>query len=92
MDEKTVNHVSRIARINLTNEEIKEFIPQFNEILNMFSELNKINTDNVKPSFHPLPTKNVLRDDIPEPCFTNEEALKNTDHKEKGFFKAPRIL
>ncbi|MFA4820401.1 MAG: Asp-tRNA(Asn)/Glu-tRNA(Gln) amidotransferase subunit GatC [Candidatus Aenigmatarchaeota archaeon] len=34
--------------------------------------------------------ENVLREDAPEKCLSNEEALKNTKHKEKGFFKGPR--
>jgi len=92
VDRKLIGHVAQVARINLTESEIDEFLPQLKEIIKAFSELQAIDTDNVTPSYHPIELKNALREDTPVPGLTNEEALRNTRHKKGGYFKGPRIL
>ncbi len=84
--------VAKNARLSLTEDEIKEFLPQFKEILTSFSELDKVNTKNVKPSFQPFINRNVLREDIPKESINTEELLKNTRHKKNSYFLGPRAL
>jgi len=84
--------VAKNARLNLTESEIKEFIPQFNEILKYFEQLSKVNTDKVNPSFHPIEIKNALREDIPQKSVSKEEILKNSFHKKNGYFLGPKAL
>ena len=91
-DKKLLEHVSKISRLNLTHAEIKEFLPQLNEILDAFTLIQKVNTDNVTPSYHPIEIKNVMRDDITGECLSNEDALKNTRHKKDGYFKGPKVV
>ena len=92
VDEKLIKHVAEVARLELTNEEIKEFLPQLKEVIDSFSQIQELNTDNVKPSYHAVELKNVTRDDVPKKSLTNEEALKNTKHKKDGYFKGPRVI
>lgn len=92
LDKELIQKVAKNARLSLTESEIKEFLPQLKEILDSFSEIDKAPTKNVKPSFQPLEIKNVYREDKVEPSLTQEEALANTQHKEKGFFKGPRAI
>ncbi len=87
----TVMHVARLARLNLTSCEARKYQKELNDILSAFRELKKIKT-NVKPSFHPLAVKDVTRKDELEQSFYQEQALANTKHKEKGFFKGPRSV
>lgn len=89
---QTVEHAARIARLELTEQEIKQFEKDLNSILDAFRDLDKADVKGVEPSFHPLPVTDVLRDDVPETCFTQEQALGNTAHKERGFFKGPRAV
>lgn len=84
--------VAKNARLELTEEEIKEFVPQFKEILNAFSELDKVKTENVKPSFQPLEIRNSLREDSPKECVAKEEILKNARHKKGSYFLGPKAL
>ncbi len=91
-DTELVEKVARIARLNLTSEEVKKFSTQFKDIIKWFDELSKADTKGVKPSFHPLITENVFREDETEKCLTQEESLINTRHKEKGYFKGPRSV
>jgi aspartyl-tRNA(Asn)/glutamyl-tRNA(Gln) amidotransferase subunit C len=92
IDRALIEHVAELARINLTESEIKEFLPQLKEIIKAFSEIQEVNTDNVEPSFHPIQLKNALREDIPKESQTNGLALRNTKHKKDGYFKGPKIL
>lgn len=92
MDKKDILHVASIARLKLDDEEVKKFLRDLNNVLEAFEEMNKIKTDNIKPSFHPLNLKDRMRDDEEEKCLSQEKALGNTKHKENGFFKGPRIV
>jgi aspartyl-tRNA(Asn)/glutamyl-tRNA(Gln) amidotransferase subunit C len=92
IDKKTVEHVASLARIDLTEEEIEKFSKDISGILDAFSSLDEVDTENVKPSFHPIEMKNVMREDEEEKCLSQEEALSNAEQKEDGFFKGPRAV
>ena len=92
VDKKLLEHVADVARIKLSEEEIKKFLPQLKETLEFFSKLKEINTDNVKPSFHPVELKNAMRDDKEEKCLSQDEALSLTEHKKDGYLKGPRAV
>lgn len=92
IDQKTVEHVAKLARVNLTNDEVEKFSKEFSDILDLFSSLKDIKTDGIEPSFHPIELKNVVREDEPESCLTQKEALSNTEQKDDGFFKGPRSV
>ena len=87
-----LEHVAELARLRLTEEEIKKFLLQLKEALEFFSKLKEINTDNVKPSFQPVEIKNVMREDKEEKCLSQDSALSLTGHKKDGYFKGPRAV
>ena len=89
---ETVARVARIARLYLSDAETKKFCKDLSDVLLAFKDLNKAQTKNVKPSFQPLLVKNVFREDVIEKSISNEEALQNTMHREKKFFKGPRAV
>jgi len=90
INKETVEHVAKIARLNLTDAEIKKFQKDLNDILSAFKELDK--AGEAEPSFQPIPLKDVFRDDEIEQSLTRDEALANTKNKEKGSFKGPRAV
>ena len=92
VDRKLLEHVAQVARLKLTEEEIKKFLPQLKEVLEFFSKLQEVDTDNVNPSFHPVELKNVMRDDSEKECLSQDEALSLTEHKKDGYFKGPRAI
>ncbi len=89
---QTVEHVARTARLDLAEKEIAQMEKELNSILTAFKDLDRAPIKGVEPSFHPLPVKDVLREDVQEQCFTPEQALGNTQHKERGFFKGPKAV
>ena len=92
VDRKLLEHVAEVARIKLSEEEIKKFLPQLKEALEFFSKLREINTENIKPSFQPVELKNVMREDKEEKCLSQDDALSLTEHKKDGYFKGPRAV
>ncbi len=87
-----VKRVAANARLNLKEDEVKKFAAEMKEILANFEKLSEVNTDGVEPSFHPIPVKNVTREDKPGKCLDREEALSLTPHKKNGYFRGPKTI
>jgi len=92
IDKELLLKVAENARLELSQREIKEFLPQLREILESFSKLDVLDVSQEKPSFQPLPLKNVFRDDKVEKCLSQKEALSNTKHKKDGYFLGPKVV
>ncbi len=92
VDRELLLRVAANARLNLTEAEIKKFLPQMQDILAAFSKLDELDVSKQEPSFQPLPIKNVFREDKVGKCLSQEEALFNTTHKKDGYFKGPKVL
>ncbi|MBN2149897.1 MAG: Asp-tRNA(Asn)/Glu-tRNA(Gln) amidotransferase subunit GatC [Candidatus Lokiarchaeota archaeon] len=92
IDENTVAHLAELARITLSDKERKEFAKQLSSILEFFSQISELDTENVKPTYHVVELKNVFREDESREGLSQEAALRNAPQKEKGYFKSPKIV
>lgn len=88
---KDVEHVAKLARLELTEEEKIKYSKQLGDILKYVNELNEVNTEGVEPMSYPLPLENVMREDEVKCEISKEELLKNAPEEEDGFFKVPKI-
>lgn len=90
----TTREIAKLARLQLTSDEEKKFTNQLNEILVYFEKLGELDEElkDVEIMTHPTEIINVFREDKVRPSLSTKDALKNADKKEKGFFKAPKIL
>jgi aspartyl-tRNA(Asn)/glutamyl-tRNA(Gln) amidotransferase subunit C len=84
-----VLHVARLARLELTDEEIERFTEQLSAILEAVAKVSELELADVEPTAHPLDLVNVWADDAPRPSLGLEEALANAPQREAGFFKVP---
>jgi len=90
---ETLEHVSKLALLDLSEEEKEKLAKQLGDILDYFKKLNDLDTSKVKPMTHPIEgLKNVFRKDIPWKSLTNEEALMNAKHTKDGYFKAGKVI
>lgn len=88
-----VKHVAHLARLSLNDKELELHSLQLASILSYISKLNEVNTENVLPTSHALPTlKNVFRSDVMKPSLGTDEALANAPSREGKFFKVPQII
>ena len=92
IDKALIEHVASLARLKLSEKEIKKFLPQLKEVLEVFSKLDEVNTDNIQPSFQAVELKNVMREDKAEKCLNQKDALSLTQNKKDGYFKGPRAV
>jgi len=89
---KDVDHVALLGRLELTDEEREMYTRQLNEILEYFQYLQRLDTENVQPTAHVLPLKNVFREDWVGQHISREEALANCPDRDGSYFKVPRIV
>ena len=86
-----VEHVAKLARLSLTEEEKELYTKQLSQILDYIDQLNEVNTKGVEPMHQPIPKVNVMREDIVKNEFDKKEIFKNAPHEEYGFFRVPKI-
>ena len=91
VDAEKVEEVAENARINLEEDEAEKFAQEFENILEVFDKLDKIDTDDVEPAFHPIDTDSETRGDLKEETLDREEVFQNTDNEEEGYFKGPSV-
>lgn len=87
-----VEHVALLARLELSEDEKDKYARQLNDILGYFEMLNRLDTENVPPTAHVLPLKNVYREDVVCDHMSNERALDNAPAPEEGSFRVPKIV
>lgn len=92
IDEAQVRRVALLSRLELSGQEVSQFSTQLSAIFEYIEKLNELDTDTVEPLAHCLPIHNVLRDDVPRPSLSNDEALANAPEREDEYFKVPKIL
>lgn len=92
IDKKIVEHVAKIARLSLSEEEKEKFAKELSAVVDNFAKIKEADTEGVEPTFQPVPIANVVRNDSEEKCLSQAEALANAEHKENGYFKGPRIV
>ena len=86
-----VKHVARLARLELTEEEVNKYSKQLGEILQYVEQMNEIDTTGIEPMPHAIPVYNVMREDIVKYEETKEELMQNAPFEENGFFRVPKI-
>ena len=87
-----VEHVAKLARLHLTDDELELFAGQLGAILDHAADIEALAIDDLPPTAHPLPLRNVLRPDEPGPCLDRDEVLNQAPAPEDGRFRVPRIL
>ncbi len=87
-----VEHVARLARLELSEQEKEKLTGQLSNILSYVETLNGLDTAGVEPTAHVLDIKNVMRDDLPEASLSQERALANAPDKAAGHYRVPKII
>jgi aspartyl-tRNA(Asn)/glutamyl-tRNA(Gln) amidotransferase subunit C len=87
-----VLQVARLARLELTDDELPRMVEQLNHILGYVEQIQQLNTDGVEPLAHPLPVQNVFREDEPAPSLPTDEALGNAPSRVGDYFGVPAVF
>jgi aspartyl-tRNA(Asn)/glutamyl-tRNA(Gln) amidotransferase subunit C len=84
-----VEHVAKLARLALTEEELERLREQLGAILDAVSKVSELDLSDVPPTSHPLELMNVLGPNEPRPSLPREAALANAPEAEDGAFRVP---
>ena len=87
-----IEHVARLARLELTDQEKERLREQLGVILENAAKVGEVATDDVPPTAYAIPRSNVLRPDEVTPSLTTAEVLANAPAVESDRFKVPRIV
>jgi aspartyl-tRNA(Asn)/glutamyl-tRNA(Gln) amidotransferase subunit C len=89
IDRDQVLHVARLARLQLSEEEIERMANELSGILEHVDRISALDLDDVEPTSHVVTLLNVLRADEPEPSLPREVALANAPDPADGAFRVP---
>ena len=87
-----VEHIAKLARLRLTEEEKLRFQKELGKIIEYFDQLKKLNTEGVPATTHVVPLENVLREDVVKPSLPVEEALANAPDRKGNYFRVPKVV
>lgn len=83
-----VKYIAKLAKLKFTEEEIEIFVDEFENILEQFKTLNKLNLECVeieKPKF------TIVREDICKKCEIND-LYRNSKNMRETFIEVPKII
>ena len=89
LDREQVLHVARLARLELTDEELDRMAAELSHVLDHIEKIRELELDGVPPTSHVVEVANALRADEPRPCLAREVALANAPDVADGGFRVP---
>lgn len=92
ISENDVRKIAKLARLKLTDQEVKLYQGQLLKILDSMAELSKLDTSKVAPTTSVLGAKNVMREDAPAPFQDTEALLANAPEREGPYYKVRKVI
>ena len=92
IDRETVQNVSKLARIALSEEEIETLGSQLSAILDHIRILQEADVSGVPPTAHASRLTNVMREDVPQPSYPPEVLLANAPDQDENCLKVNAVL
>jgi len=89
---KEVDHVARLARLELTEAEKETFTGQMDAILAYVDKLNELDTAGIIPTSHAVPMENAFREDEVTPSIGTDKVLLNAPDRSESFFRVPQVI
>ena len=87
-----VEHIAKLARLNLTSDEIEKYTRELTVILTYIDQLQSVNTDGVEPQNQFVTAENVFREDIPAKSLPRSDALRNAPDHDEEYFHVPKVI
>ncbi len=92
LSREEVIHIARLARLELSNDEIERYQQQLSSILEYADRLKTLDTSKIPPTSSVLPARSRFRDDVPSESLSPADVIKNAPQSEKDQFKVPPAL
>ncbi len=92
LSREEVLHISRLARVGITDTDVEKMTEQLSNILENFDILNEVDTTDVPPTSQSIALQNIMRDDVVTPSLPPGDVLVNAPRQEEDFFKVNAVL
>ncbi|MCK5268035.1 MAG: Asp-tRNA(Asn)/Glu-tRNA(Gln) amidotransferase subunit GatC [Spirochaetes bacterium] len=92
IDAQTVKKTAKLARLELTENEISQLTVQMEKIVKFVEKINQLDTEGIVPTAHVLDIKNVSREDAAVNSSIRDELLKLAPESKDGFILVPRVI
>ncbi len=89
---EVVVKVSRLARLDVTPDEVQRITTQMAGMLEHFADIDGLDLSGIEPMTQPFPLSNVFREDVVDTGLDREEVLANAPAAEAGRFRVPPIV
>lgn len=92
IDKKAIEHIAKLARLQVSDDEAEQFSLQLSKALGYFEQISKVDTKGVEPLITPSEMENFWREDIAKKELTAEELVANAPEKVGNLFKVPPVV
>ena len=92
IDQKTVFHIAKLARLQISENEAKVYSEQLTKALGFFEQISRVSTDGVEPLVTPTDIHSFWREDSSKNEYTPEEIVANAPDKLGNLFKVPPVV
>lgn len=92
LDRAVVLHIAKLARVELSEDEVETYSAQLSDIIGHFDVLNAIDTEGVEPTAHTLPITNVMADDVARGSLPRDVVLAMAPSSEEGYLRVRAVL
>jgi aspartyl-tRNA(Asn)/glutamyl-tRNA(Gln) amidotransferase subunit C len=89
IDREQVLHVARLARLELSEEELERMASELSGVLEHVDKISELDLDGGEPTSHVIALENILRADEPRPSWPRERALEQAPDPVDGAFRVP---
>lgn len=87
-----VERMARLAKINLSEEEIVMFEKEMDDVITLADQLNTLNLGDTPTTTHAVPVENVYREDICTPSYDREKILQNAPEQDGECYVVPQVV
>jgi aspartyl-tRNA(Asn)/glutamyl-tRNA(Gln) amidotransferase subunit C len=84
-----VLHVARLARLELSDDDVVKFQEQLSDILEAVSKVSELDLTDVPPTAHPLEIANAWAEDVPRDCLPLDDVFANAPDRDGDYFRTP---
>lgn len=93
LNRRDIEHIARLARLALTEQEIPLYVEGLSRIMGLVSQLDRADTSQVEPMAHPLPGQRArLRADAVTETDRRQLYQQNAPQVEAGLYLVPRVI
>lgn len=92
LSKKEVQHIAKLARLGLSEKEIKKYQKELSSILNYIERLKKVEISKVEPTSHSIKVENIMREDKEDLKLKGARLLELAPETKAGYLKTKPIL